>query len=184
MSEISPDAGGGISLEALISRAERAGAGAPLVDTWHPAHCGTIDMRIEADGRWVHAGSPIEREPLVRLFSSILRREADGSFVLVTPAEKLSIEVEDAPFVAVEMSAEGGVLRFRTNVGDLVTVDDDHPLRLARGGGDAFMPYVRVRGGLEARLTRSLAFDLAGRIEERNGKAGIASGASWFPVDA
>ncbi|WP_279479960.1 DUF1285 domain-containing protein [Aureimonas sp. SK2] len=171
-----------VSLEALVSRAERAGRSAPPVERWNPDHCGDIDMAIDEDGRWFYQGSPIDRPALARLFSSVLRREPDGSFVLVTPAEKLTIRVADAPFVAVEMSDEGGRLSFRTNMGDMVEADEAHPLRFATGTGGAFRPYVRVRGGLEARLTRSLAFDLAQRIEEREGEAGIASGSAWFPV--
>ncbi|MBB3935819.1 DUF1285 domain-containing protein [Aureimonas phyllosphaerae] len=171
-----------VSLEALVSRAERAGRSAPPVEQWNPPHCGTIDMAIDEDGRWLYQGSPIDRPALARLFSSVLRREVDGSFVLVTPAEKLTIRVADVPFVAVEMSDEAGRLRFRTNMGDVVEADDAHPLRFAEAAGDAFRPYLRVRGGLEARLTRALAFDLAQRIEERGGEAGIASGSSWFPV--
>lgn len=171
-----------VSLEALVSRAERAGRSAPPVEAWNPPHCGEIDMAIDENGAWSYQGSPIDRPALARLFSSVLRREADGSFVLVTPVEKLTIRVADAPFVAVEMSDEAGRLRFRTNMGDVVEVDDEHPLRFADAAGDAFRPYLRVRGGLEARLTRALAFDLAQRIEERGGEAGIASGSSWFPV--
>ena len=171
-----------VSLEALVSRAERAGKSAPPVDEWNPAHCGEIDMAIDEDGHWFYGGTPIARPALARLFSSVLRREPDGSFVLVTPAEKLTIRVADAPFVAVEMSEEGGRLSFRTNMGDVVEADDEHPLRFAEGEDGAFRPYLRVRGGLEARLTRSLAFDLAQRIEERGGEAGIASGTAWFPV--
>ncbi len=171
-----------VSLEALVSRAERAGRSAPPVEAWNPPHCGEIDMAIDKNGGWSFQGSPIDRPALARLFSSVLRREADGSFVLVTPAEKLTIRVADAPFVAVEMSDEAGRLRFRTNMGDVVEADDAHPLRFADAAGDAFRPYLRVRGGLEARLTRALAFDLAQRIEERSGEAGIASGSSWFPV--
>ncbi len=101
-----------VSLEALVSRAERAGRSAPPVEAWNPPHCGEIDMAIDENGGWSYQGSPIDRPALARLFSSVLRREADGSFVLVTPAEKLTIRVADAPFVAVEMSDEAGRLRF------------------------------------------------------------------------
>src|SRR3546814_6256318 len=97
----------------------------PPVDRWHPAHCGDSEMRIAADGTWFHQGSPITRPELVRLFSTILRREPDGGYVLVTPTEKLGIAVDDAPFVAVEMKAEGdgahARLAFRLNTGDMVT---------------------------------------------------------------
>src|SRR5690606_14577557 len=107
----------------------------PPVEQWNPGHCGDSDMRIARDGTWFHQGSPIGREAMVRLFSTILRREPDGSYVLVTPVEKLSIEVEDAPFVAVEMKSEGERearrLTFRLNTGDMVVAGAGHPLRLA-----------------------------------------------------
>ncbi|KAA0972688.1 DUF1285 domain-containing protein [Aureimonas fodinaquatilis] len=126
-------------------------------------------MLIQADGVWLHEGSPILRDKLVRLFSSVLRKDADGATYLVTPAEKLEIRVEDSPFVAVEMSRDvqfgEPVLTFRTNVGDVVAADSTHPLRFAPDAG-SFIPYVLVRGRLEARLTRALAFDLAQMLEE------------------
>ena len=125
---------GRLSLAALISRAERAGKGVPPVETWNPDFCGDIDMVIHADGTWSYNGSPIGRPALVRLFSTVLRKDADGRTFLVTPVEKLGITVEDAPFQAVEMSREvgddGPRLTFRTNVGDIVVAADcEHPLR-------------------------------------------------------
>lgn len=106
----------------------------PPVEKWNPTHCGDSEMRIARDGIWFHQGSPIGRPAMVRLFSTILRREADGSFVLVTPVEKLTIQVEDAPFVAVEVKSEGEGrarrLAFRLNTGDAVIAGADHPLRL------------------------------------------------------
>ncbi len=174
-----------ISLEALASRAERAGQGAPPVELWNPPDCGAMDLRIDREGRWIHEGQPIHREALVRLFSTILRREGDGRFCLVTPVEKLGITVEDAPFLAVEMSAETRdgvpILSFRTNVGDLVEAGPEHPLRFA-ADAEGFRPYLLVRGGLEARLTRPLAYDLAGLAEERDGRLGIRSGGAFFDL--
>lgn len=183
-----PDtATGSVSLEALASRAERAGRDAPPVELWNPTHCGTLDIAIDEEGRWHHEGARIEREALVRLFSTILRREADGSFVLVTPAEKMAIRVADVPFLGVEMAVEGEganqTLRLRTNVGDLVTIDAEHPLRFA-GGEDGFRPYVLVRGGLEARLTRALAIDLAGLLEESEAGLVLRSADATFRVPA
>lgn len=136
----------------------------PPVETWHPQHCGDSSMRILTDGTWLHEGSPITREGMVRLFSTVLRREADGSHVLVTPVEKLSIAVDDAPFVAVEMSSQGEgrerCLAFRTNVGDHVVAGPDHRLMLEdRGHGPRL--YLRVRGGLDALIGRSIYYDLA-----------------------
>lgn len=143
----------------------------PPVETWHPASCGTIDIRVGPDGTWFHDGEPIRRLPLVRLFSTILRREPDGGFVLVTPAEMLSIRVDDAPFVAVEMAVEGEGegrrIAFRTNVDDLVPVDEAHALRFEDDATGGVRPYVHVRRGLWALLTRPLAYDLLGLAEER-----------------
>lgn len=159
-----------VSLAALISRAERAGRGAPPVERWNPDFCGDIDMVIRADGTWLYQGTPIRREALKRLFSSVLRKDEDGRTYLVTPVEKLGITVDDAPFVAVEMTreetGEGPALTFRTDVGDVVEAGPDHPMRFALGEEGAFRPYLLVRGRLEAALTRSLAFDLAEWLEE------------------
>ena len=129
----------------------------PPVDQWSPGHCGPSDMRIARDGTWFHQGGPIGRPAMVRLFSTILRREPDGRHVLVTPVEKLDIEVEDAAFVAVELKSEGEGrerrLAFRLNTGDMVLAGPDHKLRF-EAGKDGPHPYVHVRGGLEARVAR------------------------------
>ncbi|GEO99003.1 DUF1285 domain-containing protein [Methylobacterium haplocladii] len=164
--------------------------GAPPVENWHPEHCGRIDIRIAADGTWFHEGTPIRRPALVRLFSTILRREADGSTVLVTPAERMTITVDDAPFVAVEMAVEGeGAGRrigFRTNVDDLVPLDDAHPIRFEQDGSGGLKPYVKVRGGLWALLTRSLTYDLVELAEEReiDGRPwlGLAAAGGFHPI--
>jgi hypothetical protein len=136
----------------------------PPVERWNPTHCGDSEMRIARDGTWFHQGSPIGRQAMVRLFSTILRREANGSYVLVTPVEKLDIAVEDAPFVAVEMKAEGEGretrLAFRLNTGDLVTAGAEHPLRFEERE-DGPRPYLHVRGGLEALVARPVYYDLA-----------------------
>lgn len=158
----------------------------PPVETWNPAHCGSSDMRIARDGTWFHQGSPIGRAEMVRLFSTLLRREADGSFVLVTPVEKLDIEVEDAPFVAVEMKAEGegtdARLAFRLNTGDLVTAGVDHPLRV-EGGDDGPRPYLHVRGALEALIARPIYYELAERATATaDDVAGVWSDGAFFPL--
>jgi len=136
----------------------------PPVEQWNPAHCGDSEMRIAADGTWFHQGSPIGRKEMVRLFSTILRREPDGSFVLVTPVEKLSIEVEDAPFIAVEMTSEGAErdrrIAFRLNTGDLILADADHRLSIG-GTAEEPRPYLHVRGGLEALIARPVYYELA-----------------------
>src|SRR6476619_2886774 len=122
--------------------------GLPPVERWNPAYCGEIDMRIAADGTWHYMGTPINRPALVKLFSTVLRKDPERH-VLVTPVERVGIEVEDAPFLAVEMAVEGeGAARrltFRTNVDDEVTVDAQHPLRFEREATGGLRPYVLVR---------------------------------------
>ncbi|GGB05101.1 hypothetical protein GCM10011491_36540 [Brucella endophytica] len=160
-------------LEALISRAraEAGEKGLPPVEMWNPDFCGDIDMEIRADGTWFYMGTPIGRQPLVRLFSTILRKDEDGRTYLVTPVEKVDIRVEDAPFLAVEMSVTGEgatqALTFRTNVGDVVEAGPEHPLRFEiapENGG--LKPYLRVRGRLEALLARPVMYDLVALGEE------------------
>ena len=156
----------------------------PPVEQWNPSHCGDSAMRIARDGTWFHEGSPIGRPAMVRLFSTILRREADGRFVLVTPVEKLDILVEDAPFVAVELKSEGSgrerTLAFRLNTGDLVIAGAGHPLRLeARDDGPH--PYLGVRGGLDARLVRPVYYELAElALEEGSDPPGLWSQGVFF----
>jgi len=158
----------------------------PPVERWNPAHCGHSGMRIARDGTWFHDGSPVGRPNMVRLFSTVLRREPDGSHVLVTPVEKLTIEVEDAPFVATEMKAEGegrtARLGFRLNTGDLVTAGPDHPLRFA-GSQDAPRPYLGVRGGMEALVARALYYDLAEiALADGGDPAGVWSDGAFFAL--
>ena len=159
----------------------------PPVEKWNPTHCGDSEMRIARDGTWYHQGSPIGRPAMVRLFSTILRREADGSHVLVTPVEKLDIEVEDAPFIAVEMKAEGtgrdSKLAFRLNTGDLVTAGPEHPLRFVEDT-DGPRPYLVVRGGMEALVVRSVYYELAERaIADDAETPGIWSDGAFFPLE-
>ncbi len=159
----------------------------PPVDQWNPDHCGDSEMRIARDGTWFHQGSPIGREAMVRLFSSILRREPDGSHVLVTPVEKLTIAVEDAPFVAVELKSEGEgrtrALAFRLNTGDLVAAGPDNGLVL-RETPDGPHPYLHVRGGLEALVARSVYYELMNMALEENGeRVGLWSNGAFFPLD-
>jgi uncharacterized protein len=158
-------------LTALISRAARAGKGLPPVDRWNPEFCGDIDMEIKADGSWFYLGTPIGRMPLVQLFSTVLRCDADGRTYLVTPVEKVGIRVVDAPFVAVEVNVSGAganqVVTFRTNVGDVVEAGPGHPLRFvdeAATGG--LKPYVLVRGRLEALVARPVMYELIEHGEE------------------
>ena len=137
----------------------------PPVETWHPAHCGDSLMRIAADGTWFHEGTPIGRPELVRLFSTILRREADGGFVLVTPGEKLDIAVDDAPFLAVAVTSEGQGrdrrLAFRLNTGDHVVAGPEHELRVTTVPDGTPHPYLHVRRGLDALVNRATFYQLA-----------------------
>ena len=151
--------------------------GQPPVETWHPAFCGDIDMRIKADGTWLYNGSAIARAALVQLFARILRREGDRYF-LVTPVEKVGIVVEDVPFIAVEMTRTGDDLSFRTDVGDRVMAGPGHGLRFDTT--DGFRPYLHIRHGLEARLSRQLAQDLADVAEEDDQGYYVRSGGMVF----
>lgn len=183
-------------LEALIARAaaERGGRsrGLPPVERWNPPFCGDIDMEIRADGTWFYMGTPIGRPPLVRLFSTVLRKDEDGRTYLVTPVEKVGVRVEDAPFLAVEMSAQAGggeaqQLTFRTNVGDVVAAGPEHPLRFViTGDNDELKPYLHVRGRLEALVSRPVMYDLVacGETVEVGGRAmfAVRSGGLVFPI--
>lgn len=161
--------------------------GLPPVERWNPPHCGRIPMRIARDGTWHYMGTPIGRPAMVRLFSTILRREPDGSHVLVTPVERVEIEVEDAPFLAVSMErtgeGESQMLTFLTNVGDEIRAGADRPIRVeedATSGEPS--PYVRVRGGLEALIARPVFYELADLAVERDGMLGVWSGGGFFPL--
>jgi len=158
--------------------------GLPPVERWHPPYCGDSQMRIGRDGAWFHQGTVIARPAMVRLFSTILRKDEEG-FMLVTPVEKLSITVEDVPFIAVLMTSEGEGevqrLTFTTNVSDQVSAGPDHPLRFvpdAKTG--APIPYLHVRGGLEARLARPVYYALVELAVTRGDAFGIWSNGAHF----
>ena len=175
----------GLSLADIVALAEAKKL--PPVEAWNPTHCGDSGMRIARDGTWFHEESPIGRAAMVRLFSTILRREPDGRFVLVTPVEKLDIEVEDAPFTAVELKSEGEgagrSLAFRLNTGDVVVAGPDHPLRFAESG-DGPHPYLLVRGGLEALVARPVYYELAEiALAEGAEPAGVWSGGAFFALE-
>lgn len=160
----------------------------PPVDSWNPDHCCDSEMRIARDGTWFHQGSPITRPEMVRLFATVLRREADGSHVLVTPVEKLAIVVEDAPFVAVELKAEGdgadAQLAFRINTGDLVVAGPDRPLHLI-DATDGPRPYLRVRGQLDALIARPVFYELVERaVTSPDGRTGVWSDGAFFALEA
>ena len=156
----------------------------PPVETWHPERCGDSEMRIARDGTWFHQGGVISRPEMVRLFSTILRREPDGRHVLVTPAEKLDIVVDDAAFVAVAMTTEGEGERrrigFALNTGDPV-IAGSHNAIAVRGGA----PYLHVRGGLEALIARPVYYELAEiAIAEGMEPPGVWSDGVYFPLMA
>jgi hypothetical protein len=179
------------ALESIAGEVRRAGGrGLPPVHLWNPPDCGDIDMRIASDGTWFYQKTPIGRHALVKLFASVLKREGD-KFYLVTPVEKCGIVVDDAPFLAVEMSAEDGaegrVLHFRTNVDDWVACGPGHALRFepetATGG---LKPYLHVRRDLWAKVTRALFYDLVALGEERTLDGvrmyGVASAGEFFAM--
>jgi len=159
----------------------------PPVDSWNPTHCGDSEMRIAADGTWFHQGSPIGRAPMVRLFSTILRREDDGGYVLVTPGEKLDIAVDDAPFVALELKSEGAGggrrLAFRLNTGDMVVAGAANPLRFdPRKNGPH--PYLLVRKGLEALVSRAVYYELVNiALDEGGDPPGLWSEGAFFAME-
>lgn len=155
--------------------------------------CGDFGLSIRRDGTWFYRGSPIGRKPLVKLFASVLRRDGEGGYWLVTPAEKGRIEVEDVPFLAVEATIAGAgheqTVTLRTNLDEIVTVDPDHPLRIEHDPATGEpSPYVMVRDGLEARLARPVFYDLVAHGEERDEGAkrvlGIWSGGTFFSLGA
>lgn len=159
----------------------------PPVDRWNPERCGHSGMRIGRDGTWYHDGQPIRRPAMVRLFSTVLRREADGRHVLVTPVEMLEIEVEGTAFRAVEMHSEGEgrgrQIAFRLDSGDAVILGPEHPLRIVPGEHGP-SPRLLVRHGLEAELTRPVYYELAElALAEGGDPPGIWSGDAFFPLD-
>jgi hypothetical protein len=175
-------------LEGVIAaaKAQAPGRGLPPVHLWNPAHCGEIDIVIRKDGLWFHEGSPIGREALVRLFSTVLRKDPDG-FHLVTPVEKMKITVEDAPFIATRVDREGETLKFLTNVGDEVEAGPGNEIRvdIDEATGEP-RPYLHVRRGLEALIARPVFYELvelAQECETPDGpRLGVSSNGAWFPV--
>ncbi len=177
-------------LEAITGALSRAGRGLPPVDLWNPPFCGDLDMRIGADGTWFYLKTPIGRPGLVKLFASVLKREGEKYF-LVTPVEKCGINVDDAPFLAVELNVlegpAGRVLHFRTNVDDWVACGPGHALRFEpEAGTGGLKPYLHVRRDLWAKVTRSLFFDLVELGEERDIDGammfGVSSMGEFFPM--
>jgi len=181
---------GQLGLDAITGALAEAGWRLPPVELWDPPFCGNLDMRIAADGTWYYLKTPIGRPALVKLFASVLKREGDDYF-LVTPAEKCGIHVEDAPFVAVELKMTDGdagkVLNFRTNVDEWIACGSGHELRFdPEPGTGGLKPYLHVRRGLWAKLTRSLFLDLVALGEEREladeAMFGVTSMGVFFPM--
>ena len=177
-------------LEGLTQAARGAAAkGLPPVHLWNPPFCGDLDMRIATDGTWFYLGTPIGRPALVRLFSTVLKRE-EGKYFLVTPVEKVGIRVDDVPFMAVEMAEEGAGasrrLSFRTNVDDWVPCNADHRLRFEAASDGGLTPYLHVRSDLWAKVTRALYYDLVEMGDERtvDGREmfGVMSNGEFFAM--
>jgi hypothetical protein len=173
------------NIAASVSAATR-GKGLPPVYLWNPPFCGDLDIRIARDGTWFYLGTPIGRPALVKLFSSILKKEA-GKYYLVTPVEKVGIQVDDAPFVAVDVDHRDGDLHFTTQVGDTMIAGPDHPIRVERDPetGEP-SPYVLVRSNLEALIDRKSFYRLVdlGLHEIWKGESwfGLRSQSTFFPV--
>lgn len=163
------------SAESLAASAKAAAKGGlPPVHLWNPPFCGDLDMRIARDGTWFYLGTPIGRKELVRLFSSILRRDGDEYF-LVTPVEKVGIQVDDAPFVAVDFNRQDGAITFETHVGDFATAGPDHPIRVAFDDAGEPAPYVLIRANLEALIDRKSFYRLVDIAEVH-----CVEGVEWF----
>ena len=183
------------ALMKIVADAEKAGnpeageRGLPPVHLWEPDYCGDIGMKIARDGQWYYDNSPIGRKKLVRLFSTILRHDEDGEHYLVTPVEKIRVEVEDAPFIATLMTVSGEgraqVLRFETNVGDFTEAGPDHAMRfeIDEKTGEP-SPYVHVRARLEGLIARPVFYDLVELAEVHDGQFGVWSHGIFFAISS
>lgn len=179
----SPD--DGKAMQSLLDAAKSAGEGLPPVEKWNPEHCGTMELEIRRDGSWWHEGRRITRDRLVKLFSTILRKDDDGVHYLVTPVEKQAVRVEMAPFLAVRVDrAERDgedVLIFTTNLGDLAEAGPEHPIRVEIDPDTKEpTPFVRIRGQLEALITRAVFYELVELAERRGDDLVIRSGGKDF----
>ena len=174
-------------MQSLLKAAREAGTGLPPVERWHPEYCGEMDLVIKRDGSWWHEGVRITRERLIRLFATILRKDDDGVHYLVTPVEKIGIEVEVAPFLAVRVDVVGEgrdqSLIFTTNMDELTEAGPDHPISVSIDpeSGEP-TPLVHVRGKLEALMTRPVFYELAGCAVEHEGRTGVWSGGEFYPL--
>ena len=174
------------SAESIAASAAEVGkSGLPPVEKWNPPFCGDLDMRIARDGTWFYLGTPIGRAGLVKLFSSIIRKD-DDKYFLVTPVEKVGIIVDDAPFVAIDFNAVGKgeqqKLRFETHVGDRFIAGPDHPIRVAYDENGEPSPYVLVRRNLEALIDRKSFYRLVDIGDHKDDWFGIWSSGTFFPI--
>ena len=180
------------TLKAILPDGKLSGK-LPPVDSWNPQNCGDIDMAIRADGSWWHEGGRMNRERMVKMFSRILRKDEDGKTYLVTPYEKVVVDVEDAPFIAVRVDRAGEAgpqqaLAFLTNVGDVAVAGPDNPIRVETDGetGEP-APYVLVRGRLEAKIARAAFYELVDMAEadpKDESVLGVWSQGVFFPIGA
>jgi hypothetical protein len=173
------------SLETLVAELKRMSGAAqslPPVHLWNPDRCAEGDFEILRDGSWKHEGGRIGRESMVRLFASILRKDADGATYLVTPTEKLRVAVADAAFVAIRVDRATDAIIFTTNVGDVVAAGPENPIRIEVNANGEPQPYVLVRGRLEARILRAPFYEMVEWAEERDGRLGLASHGVWFDL--
>lgn len=172
-------------LAALQAQAKDGAVRLPPVELWNPPDCGDAGIEIRTDGSWWHENTRMTRESLVRLFASILRKDADGVTYLVTPVEKVRVRVEDAPFLAVRADRHGEgetqTIAFTPNMGDVFTAGPDHPIRVHMSGQTP-RPYVLVRGRLEARILRAPFFELVGWAVPYGADLGVWSEGAFFPL--
>ncbi|MGB6231011.1 MAG: DUF1285 domain-containing protein [Litorimonas sp.] len=181
------DPASGFSLQDLMDALADTSEGERPVERWNPDYCGEMDLLIKADGSWWHEGSRITRKGLVELFASVLRKDEDGRTYLVTPVEKLGVQVERAPFLAVRVDATGTGedqrLFFKTNLNETVEAGPDNPIRVETDPDSMEPdPYVLVRGRLEAAINRPVFYELVELAVERNGSLGVWAGGAFFPL--
>jgi hypothetical protein len=179
-----------VDLKNIIKSAQTANEeshdGYPPVEKWNPDHCGDIGLEIKSDGSWHYMNSPIGRKKIVNLFARILRKEKDGSYVLVTPVEKIIIKVHDVPFIATSVEVSGNekdtMLKFTTNTDDTVIGSKDYPIRIVINSKTKEpAPYILVRSNLEAKISRSVFYELVNLGCEEKDDFGVWSGGNFFP---
>jgi len=170
------------NLLAQLKKLKLESMGLPPVHLWNPEHIYDIDIRIDKDGHWFHEGDEIKRKQLVNLFASVLKKE-DDEYFLITPVEKARIQVEDVPFIIVEMEINNSSIIFRTNLDELVELSKEHPITLDDNGvAEQALPYVEIRNGLRARLNRNVYYQAVELAEERDQKLFLQSEQGEFCI--